>query len=233
MRAFVNRTLGDVGSERLQAALRVAVVAEQHGVGEPVDQPAAHLAQPPGPHERRRLGVAPAADHHVPAVLDAREERHELRGRVGEVGVGEGDRPTVRREDPGAHRGPLPPVGRVHQHLVGARGPRRLGGAVARAVVDHHDLELVRRTSASPSSARRRPTVVATLVGLAVGGHDHRQPEAPGRGLARDPRLDVGPHLLEQHRAVHPDPERRPPPRARAAWPAPAGAGRPARSAAW
>ena len=116
--------------------------------------------------------------------------------------------PTVRRQHPGAHRRALAPVRGVHEHLVGAGGPRRVGGAVARPVVDHHDLELAvgqRRRPARRGGGRRWCPM------RRARGRRARPPTAgsrAGRGRARDPRLDVGPHLLEQHRAVHPHPER-------------------------
>ena len=49
-----------------------------------------------------------------------------------------------RREHAGADRRALAAVRGLHEHLVRTGGARRLGGAVGRAVVDHHDLELVR-----------------------------------------------------------------------------------------
>ena len=197
MRALREQRPGDVGAERLEPALGVAVVAEQHGVGEQVDHPSADLAQPPGPHERRRLGVAPAADDHVPAVLDLGEQPDELRRRVGEVGVGEGDRPA--RAPPASRPGPRRPCpgSRACTSTWSAPAARAASaGAVARAVVDHHDLELAVGDQRSASSARSRPTVRARC------GRPRGRPAPPptaGRRPARralgHPRRDVGPHL--------------------------------------
>src|SRR3954447_15846368 len=47
LRTFEDEPTG-VGAERFEPALGVAVVAEQHGVRQPVDDAPAHLAQPSG-----------------------------------------------------------------------------------------------------------------------------------------------------------------------------------------
>ena len=57
---------GHVGAERLEPALGVAVLAEQHGMREQVDDPAADLPQAARPDERGGLGVLATADHDVP-----------------------------------------------------------------------------------------------------------------------------------------------------------------------
>src|SRR3989442_12440014 len=53
------------GAEGLQAALCVAIVAEQHRTGEPVDDAPAHLPQAPRSYQRARALVLPATDHDV------------------------------------------------------------------------------------------------------------------------------------------------------------------------
>ena len=82
-----------------------------------------------------------AADDHVPAGLGGFEHPQEMVGFVREVGIGEGDRRTARREDTGAYGRTLAPVGRQHQYAIGTRAARLLGCVVERAVVDHHDLD--------------------------------------------------------------------------------------------
>ena len=66
---------GHVGAEPLEAALGVAVVAEEDGLGEQVDDPSTELPQAAGPYQGDGVGVATAPDGDVPALLDPLEQR--------------------------------------------------------------------------------------------------------------------------------------------------------------
>ena len=178
--------LGHVGAERLQPALRVVRVAEQHRHGQQVHRPAAEVAERAGPVDARRVRVAPVPDGDVPPVLDPGEHQEELVGRVGEVGVGERDRAPAGGGHPGADGGALAAVLREHHHLVGAR--RRARRRRCR--------RWSRRRPPPPRGRRRRPTVGeraadgrdrgADPIGLVEGGDDDawpaRRPGAAGRG---------------------------------------------------
>src|SRR5438552_11547867 len=52
--------VGHVGTEGLQPALRVAILAQEDGEGQEVEHPPAHVPQAPGSHERGRVDVAAA-----------------------------------------------------------------------------------------------------------------------------------------------------------------------------
>ena len=90
-----------------------------------------------------------------------------LVGAVGQVGVGEGDRPAPGGQHPDPHRGPLAPVAGLDDDLGGAGGQGGVGGGVVGAVVDHHDLDpaVVGDVGQPVAQAAHR---VADAVGLAV-----------------------------------------------------------------
>ncbi len=170
---------GGVGPERLQAALGVAVGAEDDGVGEEVDDPAADLPQPAGLHEGGGLVVAAAADDDVPAGLDLLEQAEDLVGGVGQVGVGEGDGAAAGGQDAGPHRRALAPVAGLDDDLVGAGRGGGLGGAVGRPVVDHHQPPRGPTSRQGPADGGDGG---GDAVALVVGGDDDRQADVAFRG---------------------------------------------------
>ena len=191
MRAELEERPADVGPERLQPALGVAVAAEQHGEREPVDDAPTQLPQPARPHQRRRPVVAPAADDDVPALLDGLEDGDELGRRVGEVGVGEGDGPAAGRRHTGPDGRALAPILRLPHDPIRAGGTGPVGGAVVRPVVDDDDLPAPFDVGQGGPDGGDR---IRDPVALPVGGDDDRQPEVarrrravgPGRLLAAD-----------------------------------------------
>ena len=201
---------GDVGPERLEPALGVAVAAEQHGVGQQVDDPA---AQRPQPRRRdtsvRGVGVAAVADGDVPPVLDRVQDPQQLVGRVGQVGVGEGDRPAPG----GQHARPAPR--RPCPGCGAATTTWSAPAARAASAVPSRDPSSTTTTSSPPSAATSASAVaeaahrVADAVGLAVGGHDdaeaQRRPAAAG---GRGPALAGPGQLAEQHPPVADQPHR-------------------------
>ena len=110
-----------------------------------------------------------------------------------------GAAPGGQRPDP--HRGSLSPVAGLHDHLGGAGAQGGVGGGVARAVVDHHDLDAavlghVRQAVAQPAHR------VTDAVGLAVGGHDHAEAHRARGGRSGPPGLACLGELAQQHPAV-------------------------------
>ena len=100
--------------------------------------------------------------------------------------------------DAGVARGAEPAVGLAHEHeaRVLLRDPRRdRRGAVGRAVVDHHDLEVGERLR-----AQRREALLQ--VGLdAVDRHDDADPRhRPYRGRPRGPRRPQPPRRASRRR---------------------------------
>src|SRR5439155_27303581 len=91
------------GGEGFHPTLRVAGVAEQHGVREPVDDAPADLPQAAGAHESARVLVLAAADNDVDSRLDRVDEALELDGFVREIGVGERDGASGRSEHARTH----------------------------------------------------------------------------------------------------------------------------------
>src|SRR5512140_1106067 len=73
---------GDVRSKCLQPTLGIAVLTEQQCMCREVDESPADLANTAGTHERRGRDVTPVPDDHIPSVLDLREQRQDLCGRV-------------------------------------------------------------------------------------------------------------------------------------------------------
>ena len=109
-------------------------------------------------------------------------------------------------EHPGPDRGALAPVLGQDDDLVGAGGRGRVGGAVARAVVDHHDLERRRRRP----SRRARPGDAATESPTMRSARGTRAapPTAgptPGRGRVGPASACSSRMRVEQQRAVGDD----------------------------
>ena len=201
-RAEAEEGVGDVGAERLQAALRVVRMAEQDRRRDEVDHAAADVPHGAGTLDRRGVGVAAAADGDVPARLHLRDDGEQLIGRVGEVGVGEGDGAASGGGHPSPHGGTLAPVARAGRP-PGRRPPASAASAVAvgRAVVDDHDLDpaVVRE----PDQRRPHRGHGGRDAGGLVEGRQHDGgPEAAGRCRAGDALVDRPAHGAQQDAAV-------------------------------
>ena len=144
------------------------------------------------------------ADRHVVPTLDRLDERSELMGRVGEIGIGERNRPAAGGEHTSPHRRALSKVLRLHDHEVRTGASGSVGGAIRRAVVDHDDFEV---TGVDVKFASDASDGVGDARLLAIGRNDHAHAHFPIRHRAAHRGGLLATHHPEQHKAVRQPPD--------------------------
>ena len=158
-------------------------------------------ARPPGSPCRRGGGCR----RPCPSPPPPRRGQRDLLGRVGEVGVGEGDRcGPWRRAPPARTAAPLPRLSRLHDDVLGAGG-RRASAAWRPATRRRPRRSRAHRPSTAGSSAARTWSTVAAMrpssryAGITTDSRTRRAPAGAGA------RHAVGADDGEEHAPVqHP-----------------------------